>query len=418
VRILIANVQRNVVGGVEKYLQSVIPGLLHRGHSVGLLYEHALDPTAEIIDPEAAQLPSWCTTELGVKEALRLVAKWEPDVVYSHGLDDAALEIGLLDKYSTILYAHTYWGTCVSGRKCHAMPRVQPCTRVFGAQCLLLYYPRRCGGFHPGTMLRMFRQQLGRKARFTRLHTILVASGHMYQEFERHGVGTDRLRLVRLPFEGSAIDLPPPRRDPQGRISFVGRLMDVKGVRHLIRALPKASVRLGRTLTLTVAGDGPDRAILQNLAAQLGVKVDFLGWVDSEQRLKLMRQTDLLAAPSLWPEPFGLVGIEAGSIGLPAVGYAVGGIPDWLVAGESGELAPGDPPTVEGLSEAIVRALSDADHYNKLCLGAWKGAKRFTLEDHLTELEPILAASARACASQANSESSAPVVSLGGQVRP
>jgi glycosyltransferase involved in cell wall biosynthesis len=92
----------------------------------------------------------------------------------------------------------------------------------------------------------------------------------------------------------------------------------------------------------------------------------------------------------LWPEPFGLVGIEAGCLGVPAVGYAVGGIPDWLIAGESGELAPGDPPTVDGLAEAMVRALASPEHYARLCQGAWKLAQRFTLESHLDQLEPIL----------------------------
>ena len=43
--------------------------------------------------------------------------------------------------------------------------------------------------------------------------------------------------------------------------------------------------------------------------------------------------------PSVWPEPFGLVGIEAGCVGLPAAGFGVGGIPDWLRPGETGELA-------------------------------------------------------------------------------
>src|SRR6202034_271377 len=97
----------------------------------------------------------------------------------------------------------------------------------------------------------------------------------------------------------------------------------------------------------------------------------------------LMRQADLVAVPSLWPEPFGLVGIEAGCFGVPAVGFAVGGIPDWLIPGQTGELAPADPPTVEGLAEAIVRALEDPAHYQKLCSGAWEMAKRFSLERHL-----------------------------------
>jgi len=94
--------------------------------------------------------------------------------------------------------------------------------------------------------------------------------------------------------------------------------------------------------------------------------------------------------PSLWPEPFGLVGIEAGHLGVPAVGYAVGGIPDWLIAGVSGELAPGDPPSPRGLADAIVRALSNHDHYNRLCAGARQTAELFSVDQHVNHLEAIL----------------------------
>ena len=107
-----------------------------------------------------------------------------------------------------------------------------------------------------------------------------------------------------------------------------------------------------------------------------------------------MRCCDLLAVPSLWPEPFGLVGLEAGCVGLPSVGFAVGGIPDWLIPGETGELAPGDPPTAEGLADAVVRALADPIHLGRLRRGAWEMSRRFTLTKHLDILEPVLALAA------------------------
>lgn len=391
-RIVIANLQRSVVGGVERYLQFLIPGLLHRGHSVGLLYESSFDANNESIDSRDMQLPSWCTAELGVPETVSSLMKWEPDVVYSNGLDDGGLESALLDKFPTILYAHSYQGTCVSGRKCHGWPRIQPCSRQFGPQCLLLYFPRRCGGLNPGTMWNMFRRETARNARFTRFRTVLVASQHMYQEFQRNGVCQDRLRVLRLPLTGGTHEFSSKPTVSPGRILFAGRLVGVKGVDYLIRAIPEATARLGRALSLTVAGDGAERGKLQELASRLQVNVDFVGWVDNQQKLQLMQAADLLALPSLWPEPFGLVGIEAGSVGLPAVGYAVGGIPDWLIAGESGELAPGDPPSATGLAEAIVRALADPQHYEKLRRGAWQTAQRFTMESHLAELESVLSA--------------------------
>jgi len=72
------------------------------------------------------------------------------------------------------------------------------------------------------------------------------------------------------------------------------------------------------------------------------------------------------------------------------VAYDVGGISDWLIPGYSGELAPGNPPTVEGLADAIHRALVDPLYYERLCRGAREVAGRFTLGAHLAKLESTL----------------------------
>jgi glycosyltransferase involved in cell wall biosynthesis len=393
-RILIAEPHRNVVGGVEKYVQAVIPALLGRGHSVGLLHQYPLRPETETVDSPEHALPTWCSSQLGHEKILRTLAAWGPDVIYSQGLEDMALDNALAAAYPAILYAHTYLGTCVTGRKCHSFPQLRPCGRQFGPQCLVLYYPRRCGGLHPGTMFRLFRQNSERQAGFARYQAVLVASRHMRREYEQHGAA--RVQLLPLPMTGGIPNTPAPApRVPQGRILFVGRLMDVKGACHLVRAIPRAAQSLGRNLTLTIAGEGAEQAKVQKLAARLNVNVSFSGWLDAQQKLELIRESDLLAVPSLWPEPFGLVGIEAGSLGVPAAGYAVGGIPDWLVPGESGELAPGDPPTINGLADAMVRALADPVHYNQLRQGAWAIARQFTLDRHIEGLEQVLVAAAQ-----------------------
>jgi glycosyltransferase involved in cell wall biosynthesis len=118
--------------------------------------------------------------------------------------------------------------------------------------------------------------------------------------------------------------------------------------------------------------------------------VEFTGYVGGRKKADLIEQADLLVVPSLWPEPFGLVGIEAGSQGLPAVAFDVGGISDWLIPGYSGELAPGNPPTAGGLADAIARALSDPSHYADLSRGAREVAGRFTLAEHVSKLESTL----------------------------
>jgi glycosyltransferase involved in cell wall biosynthesis len=394
-RILLATSERKVKGGAEKYLQVLIPGLLQRGHDVALLYENPADERPENLDPPGNAVPTWCTAKgRSLDKALQCVAQWKPDIVYVHRTDSAELESALLRDYPAVYYAHNYTGTCLTGTKAHAFPAQRPCDRKLGPTCLLLLYPCRCGGLNPKHIPPMLRRQLGFHARLNDFGAVLVASSHMRNEYARNGVRSDKLALVPYPATGNP-PLPalPAPIIPSGRILFFGRLTRLKGVDYLCAALREASRSLGFPLSLTVAGDGPQRGELEHLARRLHLNVTFTGWVGDDSIKELAATHDLVAVPSVWPEPFGLVGIEAGGLGLPAVGYAVGGIPDWLLPGKTGESASGEPPTVRGLSAAIIRALKSTGHYNDLRRGAWEMARNFGLEPHLNKLEPILAGS-------------------------
>ncbi len=392
-RILIANCHRAVVGGIEKYLQALVPALVERGHAVAMLYEYGAGEDADTVDPPGAGFPVWCWRDQSPSSILEEVTRWNPDVIYSNGLDSQALEDFVLATGPAVFFAHVYHGTCATGMKWHYSPVPEPCQRVFGPMCLVLHYPRRCGGLNPLTAWRSFQKQAEHHARLADYQSIVVASNHMRGEFEQHGVSPEKLHLAPLPIIG----VRPENIDRSSRpapcsILFAGRLTNMKGPNYLINAIPLAAQQLGRPLTLTIAGEGGERASLEAQAAEAGLEVRFTGWVDTEEMTELMCQADLLAVPSLWPEPFGLVGIEAGCSALPAVGYAVGGIPDWLIAGRTGEIAPGDPPTVQGLADAMVRALADPEHYARLSRGAWELSQQFTLERHLAQLEKILQA--------------------------
>jgi glycosyltransferase involved in cell wall biosynthesis len=387
---LIVNSHRGLVGGVERYLQMVMPALAQRGHTLGFVYEYDRDSGNESVDQNTSGITTWSLAEMDLADIARRVENWKPDVVYLHGIQNGAFEAALKKAYPCVFYAHNYHGTCATGRKSHMFPHACPCDRTLGPMCLVLHYPRRCGGLNPVTAWVQYRREVEINSGLGGYRAILVASTHMQREYLRHGVRPDRLYLAPLPASEMAPEIPPERRAQEGSLLFVGRLTDMKGVGHLIHAIPSAARRLQRDLVLTIAGDGPDRGRLEEMARRSGIQVEFTGWIDAERRLALMRRAELLVVPSVWPEPFGMVGTEAGCTGLPSVGYAVGGIPDWLIAGQTGELAPGDPPTVEGLSEAIVRALADPDHYARLCYGAWEKARSFTLDGHLERLEAIL----------------------------
>jgi lipopolysaccharide/colanic/teichoic acid biosynthesis glycosyltransferase len=128
---------------------------------------------------------------------------------------------------------------------------------------------------------------------------------------------------------------------PEPTVLFVGRLVPYKGVDVLLRALPGLGVRV------TIVGDGPCRASLERLAAELGVadRVTFAGQIPDEARLEAYRAADVCVLPSVSrQEAFGMVQVEAMLSGLPVVSTALPtGVPWVNQDGETGLIvAPGD----------------------------------------------------------------------------
>ena len=170
-----------------------------------------------------------------------------------------------------------------------------------------------------------------------------------------------------------------------------------KGGMVLIDALPHLMRSVQRPVRVTMAGDGRDRARWEARAAEIekatpNVQFTFPGWLAQDELGMLMKNSDLLVVPSLWPEPFGSVGPAAGQHGLPAAGFAVGAfLSGWWMASPD-TWRPGDPPTSDGLALAIRRCLEDPIHYTSLREGALQMARTFTMTRHMPELMKAFAA--------------------------
>jgi glycosyltransferase involved in cell wall biosynthesis len=129
-----------------------------------------------------------------------------------------------------------------------------------------------------------------------------------------------------------------------------------------------------------------ERAARRSESSHPPVKFDFTGWLWRDAVAAHLGAADVVVFPSAWPEPFGLVGPEAGHLGIPVAAFAVGGVRGWLVDGVNGYLAPGSPPTADGLAAAIAACLRDEETYARLRRGAFEMAGRFSRGNHLEEL--------------------------------
>jgi len=248
------------------------------------------------------------------------------------------------------------------------------------------------------TMWSHYRLQARRLSLLRGYRAILTSSGHMRQEYLNHGFAAEGVHTIHYPVEAPTSappERPPMCQRPLDHLLFLGRMDANKGGLLLLDALPEVRTLLNRPLRVTMAGDGPDGGRWRTRGDQLSaahpdIRIHFPGWLGEADRLRAFDQADLLVVPSVWPEPFGLVGPEAGHRGVPAAAFAVGGIPDWLSDGVNGRVADADPPTASKLASAIAACLADRGEYERLSTGARRLAGRFTTQHHLKSLESVL----------------------------
>jgi len=146
-------------------------------------------------------------------------------------------------------------------------------------------------------------------------------------------------------------------------IAMVGRLVEKKGHRVLLRAVQMLRRRRG-SLMVAIAGDGPLRSELESLAESLGISalVNFCGTLPAEQVQELLAASRVLAVPSVVAadgDRDGLpnVILEAAAIGTPVVASDICGIPEFVANRETGLLVPPEEP--RRLADALATILDD-----------------------------------------------------------
>jgi glycosyltransferase involved in cell wall biosynthesis len=227
---------------------------------------------------------------------------------------------------------------------------------------------------------------------------ILVSRFHR-EDYRRQGMSVERAAILYNPIDTARFaPSPAARASARARLGFtgsevligyVGRMIEAKGIFTMADAAERLLAAQADASMLWV-GDGEDAETLRARVAR-GAHADrhrFLGW--EADLSALYPALDILAVPSLYPEPFGRVSVEAQAAAVPVVSSLAGGLPETFIADRTGiGVEPGD---AAGLAQAILALTRDPERRRRMgAAGREWALERFALERIASDFEDLLA---------------------------
>jgi glycosyltransferase involved in cell wall biosynthesis len=231
------------------------------------------------------------------------------------------------------------------------------------------------------------------KAHVRRADAVVVISKYTgRQVVERFGVDPDRVSVC---YPGRPSWTPRPEPSRPGPILFLGTVEPRKNLARLIEAYATVINRHSAAPDLVIAGRMLiSRNEILRAAKSAGPdesRVKFIGYVEEDERQRLLREASMLVLPSL-EEGFGIPALEAMTLGLPVVASNRGALPE--VVHDAGLLV--DPEDVQGLAGAIERVIGDAELRRSLAARGIEQARNFSWDSSAGALyEAYRAAAAR-----------------------
>lgn len=387
-----------IIGGEERHVQDLSIELAKRGHEVAVVTLH-LPGTAEFeIDNGIRIYRVKSTTQRGrwlysqaershapplpdpeVMLALRrIIAREKPQIVHAHNwFLHSFLPLKTWSGVPLVLSLHDYSLNCVQKR---LMNFGVPCSGPGFAKCL------RCASNHYGNI----------KGKLTTLshrvsHPAVRAAVDIFLPVSKATAAGNGLIEKQIPFEiipnfvpddlgsiAGSEDLYISQLPAEGYLLFVGDLSLDKGVGVLLRAYadlhnPPPLVLIGRR-----SHDTP---------TELPENVHLLNSWPHAAVMEAWRRSSFALVPSLCPETFGIVVIEAMTMGRPVIASRIGGLIDIINDGENGFLVPpGDPLT---LAQAIKCLLDDETLRERMGRNAKRRAQDFRASVVVPSIEAV-----------------------------
>jgi glycosyltransferase involved in cell wall biosynthesis len=293
----------------------------------------------------------------GVSEAAGEEA-W--DLVHAQHWLSAGASHRALPRLPLVVTVRDYWPVCVWSTRMSGREVCPGCS--FSRRVLCVGRTRPALWPLAPALPPLVGRELGRRVELlSRASAVIAVSRHVAGTIPREA------RVVPNVVEGSSVALPRPV--PYPYVLFVGKLEPGKAPDRLVPILAAASCQL----PLLVAGTGR----LEKEMRGMGGNVQFLGWVDEDRALALMRHAEAVLFPSRWQEPLSRVLLDGLAVGAVLIAEPTGGTEEIVVDGESGLLGRG----VFELGRALARVLGDETLAHRLREGALLRARACFSDD-------------------------------------
>lgn len=348
-KVLFLNTFSTVHGGAERLLFDTCTELLERSHTVSMVVAHD-DRRAPNPERWPSEINRYYVPELIVPTTDRhsydryrrgdpyrstvrylqdIVDIENPDVIHVHNFPSVEVLKELRIDVPLIRTIHSYENQCENHLKILADGSV--CPHPLGDACR-----KHCGFERSFRATRVRVENAFMKKRFDR---VIAISSYIKDVLILNGFAADKITVVP---NFTRFPVGRPDTPEENIVLYVGRFTPEKRLLELVDAISRTQTR---PKLLVVGKDGilgqsDFQKRVQVAIEESGLEVEFKSWLVGEELRQAYARSKVVAFGSVWPEPFGLVGIEAMSQGKPVVAYDCGGVRDWLQHERTGFVVP------------------------------------------------------------------------------
>ncbi|MCP4177245.1 MAG: glycosyltransferase family 4 protein [bacterium] len=378
--ILISHKYSTFYGGIERYIFDTVSLMKDKNYTVyGLFEDDFNECSKQFITPFDKVF------SLKDNDIYTILSELKNKVVnvFIHKLYDIKLFRFLQDNFITTLFVHDHDYYCMRGHKYYSFNR-KNCYRAFNTCfctiCARPLYRDVNGKVRFKSAKPFFRKKLLDVSR--KCDMFVVLSEHMRNNLILNKYPESKIKKI-YPIINISENLNIKGNDNE--ILFIGQLIRGKGVDLLLDSLKKMNL----DFKLNIVGKGNDESFIKNLIHEykLEDKVNMVGFTLETD--KWYDSASLVAVPSRWQEPFGLIGGEAYSHFKPVVAFDVGGISEWLKDGVNGFLV--NEYDTKTFAEKIEFLLTHKNKSEKMGIAGNSFMKEnFTADKFISEIKHLI----------------------------